>query len=111
MKVLLKTGVGIVIAWTLLRTDHVGMTCREEILVVAGQLKERRSDGTFSVAEVLELMHARGTTYLDTTIKSYVVTKMCSSAPKSSATHYPDLERVAANTYRLASALSHAGLP
>ena len=101
MKVFYKKHAEIVIACRPWKANDGSMTCREEILVVAGQLMGRRADGTFSVAEVLELMHARGTRYLDTTIRSYVVTKMCRNAPKSSATHYADLERIDTNTYRL----------
>lgn len=91
----------IVTACTSKKADHAPMTCREEILIAAGQLKDRRLDGTFSVNEVLDLMRANGTRYLPATIKGYVVTKMCRNAPQSSATHYQDLERVAPNTYRL----------
>ena len=78
------------------------MTCRDEILEVVQELQNVRPDGTFTVQEVLGAMHLRGTRYLDSTIRGYVVTKMCRNAPRSSATHYPDLERVATRVYRLA---------
>lgn len=77
------------------------MTCREEILGVLQQLSTRRPDGTFSVNEVLDAMQARGSTYKASTIKSHVISKMCRDAPRYHATQYPDLERVAVNTYRL----------
>ena len=78
------------------------MSCRAEILEVAQILKTRRPDGTFTVRQVLEEMSRRGTTYQASTIRGDVGTKMCRHAPKSSATHYPDLERVATSIYRLA---------
>jgi hypothetical protein len=78
------------------------MTCREEILDVLEVLSTRRPDGTFHVNEVLEAMQARGSTYKTSTIKGHVISKMCKDAPRYHATQYPDLERVAVNTYRLA---------
>jgi len=54
------------------------------------------------------MMRVNGTRYLATTIRGYVVTKMCRNAPKSSATHYQDLERVAPNTYRLIESTVHS---
>ncbi len=78
------------------------MTCREEILDAIHSLQTLHPGETFSVDDVLDVMHQRNTKYLDTTIRAQVVTKMCRNAAPGMGTRYPDLERVAPNRYRMA---------
>jgi len=77
------------------------MTCRQEVLGAARTLTAASSDGTFTPAEVVNLLKQRGTSYPSTTIRTHVTAVMCISAPDNHAVKYPDLVRVRPGRYAL----------
>ncbi len=78
------------------------MTCRDEVLDAARALASRSSDGTFTVAQVVAEMRRRGSRYLESTIRTHVISRMCANAPDHHAVVYQDLVRTHWGTYRLA---------
>ncbi len=77
------------------------MTVRSEILQTIRGLVASRADQTFSMIEVLDAMHRRGTQYADQTIRTHIGSVMCINAPSNHAVAYPDIERVERGRYRL----------
>lgn len=80
------------------------MTVRFEILQTIRGLVASRADQTFSMIEVLDAMHRRGTQYADQTIRTHIGSVMCINAPPNHAVAYPDIERVERGRYQLVSA-------
>jgi hypothetical protein len=76
-------------------------TCRHEVLDAVHAIVARKGP-VFGVADVLGEMHARGTQYADSTIRTHVTSRMCANAPDHQAVTYPDLVRVGPGRYRLA---------
>lgn len=77
------------------------MSARSEILRAARHLAATSPDGTFSTEEIVKHLTAEGTRYPESTIRTHVISSMCSNAPVNHATTYNDLERVARGRYRL----------
>lgn len=71
------------------------MTARDEIL----QALEVLGD-TFSPDDVVREMRRRGSSYAESTIRTHVVSRMCSNASDNHAKTYDDFERVADGVYR-----------
>lgn len=86
------------------------MTCRAEILDAARTL-EREGNARFSPAEVIALMERRGTRYPQSTIRTHIVSAMCTDAPPNHRYRYADLERAARGRYRLAPGAGGPGFP
>ena len=78
------------------------MTARDEVLSAARQLSSASPDGTFTIDDVLALLHQRGTEYADSTIRTHVSSRMCANAPDHHAVVFRDLIRVDYGRYRLA---------
>jgi hypothetical protein len=79
-----------------------GMTARDDVLAAARSLGARSEDGTFSLANVISELRRRRSMYEESTIRTYVTSKMCSNGPEHLGTDYDDLERVGRGRYRLA---------
>ncbi len=79
------------------------MTCRDEILEAFADLSKRTDRDTFSPAEIIAEMRRKGTTYAESTIRTHIVSRMCSNAPDHHAVVYSDLERVGPGLYRVHS--------
>ena len=79
------------------------MGAREELLAAAHSLAD---SGTtlFTPAELIARARAEGSQYPDSTLRTHVVSVMCSNAPVNHGTTYGDLERVGRGLYRLTSA-------
>lgn len=77
------------------------MTCRDEILDCAERLISRKGRNEFSLLEILECMHSRGTSYRDSTIRTHVTSRMCANAPDHHGVTYDDLQRIGTGMYRL----------
>ncbi len=80
------------------------VTCRDEILDVLPAVIE--PDGTFTVASVVAALRARGSRYAEGTIRTHVVSRMCSDATDHHARTYDDLTRVQRGRYQLRRASS-----
>ncbi len=76
------------------------MTCRDEILDAVVALERRHGRDTFSPAEVVAEVLARGSQHPESTIRTHIVSAMCVNAPPNHAVRYPDLERVGRGQYR-----------
>ncbi len=76
-------------------------TCRDQVLTVAAHLAARSPDGTFTAAEVAEMMARDGSRYTSSTIRTHVTSRMCADAPDHHARVYDDLERAGEHRYRL----------
>jgi hypothetical protein len=78
------------------------LTAREEVLQAARRLAARSGgDGTFSAEDVVLAMKAAGTRFSESTIRTEVVSRMCSNAPDNHITTYDDLVRVDRGRYKL----------
>lgn len=77
------------------------VTCRDEILASAQRLCQRDGANSFTIVELIEEMHRGGTIYQESTIPTYVASRLCANAPHHHAVTYPDLERVGPGRYRL----------
>jgi hypothetical protein len=77
------------------------MTARDEILDAIQELTSRSNDGSFTIGEVVALMHARGTQYAESTIRTHVSSRMCASAPDHHLIVFQDLTRIGPGRYRL----------
>lgn len=75
-------------------------TCRDEILEAFAALERRHGRDTFSPAELVAEVGARGGEHPESTIRTHIVSAMCVNAPPNHAVRYPDLERVAYGLYR-----------
>ena len=73
-------------------------TGREEILNAIPAVV--RSDGTFTVDDVVDELRRRGSVYADSTIRIHVTSRLCANAPGSHAVTYDDLDRVDRGLYR-----------
>lgn len=71
------------------------MTARDEILEALDVL-----GNTFTPDDVVRDMRPRGSSYAESTIRTHVVSRMCSNAPDNHARTYDDLERVRDGVYR-----------
>jgi rhamnose utilization protein RhaD (predicted bifunctional aldolase and dehydrogenase) len=76
------------------------VTARAEFLAILPALTARSSDGTFTVEDVVRELARRGSRCPDSTIRTHVVSRMCSNAPDHHAVTYDDLERVGDGRYR-----------
>ena len=77
------------------------LTCRDEILEAIHDILRRSGRHEFTVTDVLTEMSRRGTRYAESTIRTHVVSRMCSNAPDNHGMTFPDLTRVDRGTYRL----------
>lgn len=75
---------------------------REEILAAARRLVDR-GRSTFSPAELIAAAREAGCKYPDTTLRTQIITYMCTSSSLPYGTKYRDLVRVARGSYRLAT--------
>ncbi len=78
------------------------MTCRDEILDAVAGIIRRSGQEQFTVAEVIQEMSRRGTSYAESTIRTHVTSRMCANAPDHHGVVYGDLLRIGRGTYRLA---------
>jgi hypothetical protein len=78
-----------------------GPTCRDELLAAVRMIIARNGNRPFSPDDVIREMRARGTRYAESTIRTHVVSRMCSNAPDHHAATYDDLIRVGSGLYRL----------
>jgi hypothetical protein len=86
--------------------DHAGAmsaeaTCRAEILAAFRRLERRHGRSVFAPAEVVQEVLAVTDRYPAPTIRTEIVSRMCSGAPVHHAVAYDDLERVARGQYRV----------
>ncbi len=76
------------------------MTARDEVLAAAKVLAAGSADGTFTVDELVGYLRRRGSSYKASTIRTHVVSRMCTNAPNHYAVTYRDLVRVGDGRYR-----------
>jgi hypothetical protein len=73
---------------------------REELLAAARSLG-RRGIAVFSPAQLIAEARSLGTTFPDTTLRTFIVGPMCVNSPDHHAVQYGDLERVGRGLYRI----------
>jgi hypothetical protein len=78
------------------------MTCRQEILDAIRRLERRHARNTFDLYEIVHEVLAKTDRYKESSIRTHIVSSMCSNAPVNHATTYSDLVRVDRGRYRLA---------
>jgi hypothetical protein len=76
------------------------MSARQEILDAANALRARGLE-PFSPANLIAELRRRGSAYLESTLRTHIVSVMCVNAPSNRAVWHPDLERVGHGEYRL----------
>lgn len=77
------------------------MTARDDILTGIPNILARNGGDIFTVQDVIDEQHRRGSSYSPSTIRTHVVSRMCANAPDHHARVYDDLERVGTGRYRL----------
>lgn len=78
------------------------MGAREAILNAVAAINTRSGSDTFTPQDVIDELARAGSSYSPATIRTHIVSRMCSNAPDHHGTVYNDLERVAPGRYRLA---------
>lgn len=76
------------------------MTCRDEILKRARNLRRIKGNNRFSIAEIVHCMKCKGTRYQTSTIRTHVTSRMCANAPKHHAVTYDDFLSLGSGEYR-----------
>lgn len=76
---------------------------RQEILAAARAVMAGTGRPEFSVLEVVEEMHRRGTDYATSTIRTMITSHLCAEASGERVAGYTDLTRVGRGRYRLSS--------
>jgi hypothetical protein len=76
------------------------MTARDEILAALPTICARSSDGSFAPQDVIDEQRRRGSSYAPSTIRTHIVSRMCSNTTDHHAVTYDDLDRVADGRYR-----------
>lgn len=79
------------------------MSCRGEILDCVQRIIIQKASNEFTIEEVLDDMRTRETEYSVSTIRTHITSRLCVNAPAHHAVRYPDFERTARGTYRLAT--------
>jgi hypothetical protein len=79
------------------------MSCRGEILDCVQRITSQKGSNEFTIEEVLDGLRSRGTEYSVSTIRTHITSRLCVNAPAHHAVRYPDFERTARGTYRLAA--------
>jgi len=79
----------------------IAMTCRDQVRETFRNLAHSTGRDTFSPSEVVAAMRRDGTPYADSTIRTHIVSRMCTDAPDHHAVVYQDLERIGRGLYRL----------
>lgn len=77
------------------------MTARDEILAAIGRIERRSGHDVFTVVEVLDELRRSGSAYMESTVRTHIVSRMCANAPDHHAVVYRDLERLERGHYRL----------
>jgi hypothetical protein len=80
---------------------RVALGVRAEILEAARLIAVAASDGTFTVAEIVDELSRRGSRYSESTVRTHVVSRMCLNAPDHHATVFSDFVRTGPGRYRL----------
>lgn len=76
-------------------------TCRDEILECAQAAMQESGLDYFTISEIISCMQKRGSRYTESTIRTHIVSRMCTNAPNHHAVTYSDLERTERGQYRL----------
>lgn len=74
---------------------------RREILAAARAIVARTGRNGFTMPDVIAEMHARGTGYSDTTIRTMMSAHLCADATGDGIAGYTDLARIGRGLYRL----------
>jgi len=77
------------------------MTCTEELIESANAVVDRKGVNDFGIGELVREMRLRGTGYAESTIRTHIVSRCCSNAPKNHGTKYDHFERIGRGRYRL----------
>lgn len=92
-----------IFAWmqTPQREGTEARTCRDEILECAQTVMQQSGLDYFTIPEIIGCMEKRGSTYPESTIRTHIVSRMCSNSPDHHAVTYRDFERTDRGQYRL----------
>jgi hypothetical protein len=75
-------------------------TCRDGILAAFTRLERRHGRDVFAPSEIIQEVLAVNSRYPEQTIRTEIVSRMCTDAPKHHAVVYEDLQRVGRGKYR-----------
>jgi hypothetical protein len=82
----------------------VPTTCRDAVLDAMRALRDRHGRSAFKLEEIVHEVQSRTSAFKESTIRTHVVSRLCSNAPNNHAVVYKDLERVGPGLYRLRGA-------
>ena len=75
-------------------------TCRQEILDAMVRLERCHDRTAFSPSEIVAEVALKGIGHAESTVRTHIVSAMCTNAPPNHAVRYDDLERIAPGLYR-----------
>jgi hypothetical protein len=78
-----------------------GRTCRDEVLDAMMNLSRRHNREVFTPVEIIRQVQNQTDAYKESTIRTHVVSRMCTNAPIHHVPKYDDLVRVDRGLYRL----------
>lgn len=79
----------------------VNLSCRDEILVCARTIINRKAVNEFTVKEIVEEMVKNNTSYKDSTIRTHITSRCCINAPSHHGTVYNDFDRIRIGVYKI----------
>ena len=75
--------------------------CHEQVRAAALQITAKRGFNEFTAQEVVDTLHAAGSSYAESAIRTHVVSRCCINAPAHHAVRYDYFERVGHGRYRV----------
>ena len=77
-----------------------GVTAREETLVALAAVRTRLGRDALMLSDLVGELHRRGSALAESTIRTYVTSRICANGPDNHAVVYRDLERVGRGPHR-----------
>ena len=78
----------------------MGETCRDAVLEAFARLEARSSERVFKCQTIVDEVLQHTTRFKESTIRTHVVSRMCTNAPMHHASKFDDLELVSHGMYR-----------
>ncbi len=77
------------------------MTAHKEVLAAAKSIVKKTGKNEFSIEDVIIEMKNSKTTYLESTIRTHIASKLCVNSPPHHNTRYAYFERIEHGKYRI----------
>lgn len=78
-------------------------TCRDKLLHSTRSIVKAKGENRFTPKEAIEYMKRNNTIYVESTIRTHIVSKGCTNAKQHHATVFNDYERIGIGYYKVLS--------